>query len=41
MIGWASTFAGTVRSGIRWNCSQAIGAVPIPQAVETAITPAT
>src|SRR4029453_8535384 len=38
--GAASAFAGTVSSGTAWDCSHRIGAVAIPHAVETAITPA-
>src|SRR6266581_8422618 len=36
--GAASAFAGTLRSGIAWNCSQRTGAVMVPHAVDTATT---
>jgi len=35
--GAAAAFAGTASNGIAWNCSQRIGAVARPQAVEIAI----
>ena len=34
--GAAAAFAGTVSSGIAWNWNQETGAVPSPQAADTA-----